>query len=1115
MFVVRSALAILVFISALNCATFGTAVPLVGGATDLVLDEARARLYLVNSSQNRVEVYSLAQRRFLTPIATDSTPISAAISRSGRFLFVTSYDASSLNVLDLDTLTVSNRVSLPAKPEGVAVGADERVLISTIGTGTGNAANVLLVYDPNAQDSNALSNVTVTPPAPTPPQLPPPSGRQFLASHSQLAASKDGNYIIGVNLPNANSRTVFVYEVVSGTMLRSRNIANASSVLAVAPDGSKFMAGLSLFDTSTLQIAAQQNLANSPYPIAPNTNFNTQTNQGGSVFSQDGAILYSAFDISPVQNPPARANISQLMISDPDNLLISLGLQMPENLAGKMVISSDAANIYALSESGFTIIPISTMRNFPIAVPESDVTLLINDQCGVNAKQNSARINVKNAGRGQMTVSGQVLQYPATGTGGLGGNGGPGGGIVGGGGVVIILPPVVTPAPTPTPGPTVPGGGGQQNASLLQTAPTIRTVQTADGPALDFGFSSFAARALGTIAPSHDILVQSPQAINIPHRIRVYQNNRNAEGRGDVIPAQVGISAAEGLVDLTYDTRRQRLYIANSGMNRVEVFDIAAKQFTTPIKAGQLPRSLALTPDGNTLYVANSGGESISIIDPDQMQVVDRVQFPPIPLNASTALVTPSILAASQRGVMFITSAGQIWRIVGNQAVPRGVSATIGTDTQGRPKTITAPRSMAATPAGEYVLVVGGDGNSYLYSALADDFVQARQVFSGTQQGYTGAISAGARGAYYLVNGMTLNESLTPVVSTPTGAGTSTTAAVAPAGGTTFARFTQPVRANSNTLPSDAGAIDIVDTNTGAVLRSFPALEGPMTQVAGNGRASIDGRLMAVDSGGTTAYVVTNSGLSIIPLDPIPASDRPQVNPKGAVNLASYQAAVAPNTLLSIFGKNLTASTDQASSTPLPTVLGGVCVTLGNTALPLFSASPGQINAQIPPSMAAGNAALVVRSVARKTAAASQTVMLSKYAPAVLVDPVSGQIALFHKDGSAVNKNNPAHRDEPLTLYALGLGVTKGGAVTAGNGSPSSPLAVTDKVEVFFGNPSIKEAGIIVDWSGLTPGMIGLYQLNLRVPGAHINGDALPVTVHIGTVSSPTTGPVVPVVAVE
>jgi uncharacterized protein (TIGR03437 family) len=100
-------------------------------------------------------------------------------------------------------------------------------------------------------------------------------------------------------------------------------------------------------------------------------------------------------------------------------------------------------------------------------------------------------------------------------------------------------------------------------------------------------------------------------------------------------------------------------------------------------------------------------------------------------------------------------------------------------------------------------------------------------------------------------------------------------------------------------------------------------------------------------------------------------------------------------------------------------------------------------------------------------------------------------------------------------MYAVGLGATTGAAVTAGNLSPSGPLAYSPTAAVYFGDPSWVQAAIIVDFAGLAPGMIGIYQLNLRVPGFHISGDSLPVTITAGGVSSPSAGPVVPMVSVN
>jgi len=290
------------------------------------------------------------------------------------------------------------------------------------------------------------------------------------------------------------------------------------------------------------------------------------------------------------------------------------------------------------------------------------------------------------------------------------------------------------------------------------------------------------------------------------------------------------------------------------------------------------------------------------------------------------------------------------------------------------------------------------------------------------------------------------------------------------------------------------------------------ALEGPLTQIAGAARGIVQGRTMAVDA--TNAYVLTTSGLSIIPITPVTPADRPQPAQRGIVNLGSYQTQIAPNGLISIFGQNLAAQA-TATTTPLPMVMGGACVTLNNVGLPLFYTSPTQINAQIPPNLAAGTYPLVVRSISKQTASASQQLTISQYAPAVLVDG-SGNPLVFHADGVQISKDNPAERDEPLVMYAVGLGATSGGPVTPGNPSPTSPLAeTTGDVKVYFGNPLFKQSEVIVDFSGLTPGFVGLYQLNLRVPGFHEKGDALPVAIHVGSVSSPTSGPVVPMIAVD
>ena len=1060
-----------------HAANFGRVVALAGGASDIVVDDSRKQLYLTQSVESQVQVYSVARSAFLTPISTGQTPLSAAMSRSGAVLYVVCYDASELDIINLNTLTLTSRVTLPAKPEGVAVAADERVLISTTGSGTAGTADLLLIYTPGA--SAPLGSVTVTPSAPAAPTFPPPSGRSFLSKHSQLVASRDGSRIAGVNAPATGSASVFVYEAISGTVTRARIVAGTSTAVSISDDGTRIASGSILFDASSLVVIGQQNAANIPYPFTPGGSFTTQANQGGSVFSPDGASLYSAFNIAPFQNPAVASTVGQLMINDPDNLMVKTGFFLPEGLAGRVVLSSDGANAYALSDSGFTVLPLSTIASSPVAVPSTTAALVTGDPCGVTAATATATVTVANQGKGAFTVNAQLLRYS---------NGGGSITIVGPGGIVITVP-------------TGPGGTTSSNAT---TAPTVRTVTAGGNPALTFGFSSAFSTFRGTAAPPHDFLIQSPEAINIPNIVRVYENSRDSEARGTVLPIPVGPSAGTPLGDLTYDQTRQRVYIANSGLNRVDVYDIQSKALVTPIKVGQMPSSMAISPDGATLYVTSSNSETLSVVDLAKGTVIATVTFPPVPFNSNAALVIPSVIAASQNGVLLVTTDGTLWNVVGTSAVERPASRLIGATTAGVPNKVAVPTTMAATPAGDYVLMATNTGTAYLYSASADDFIAERAVLTTTQAGYLGPVAAGAGGSYFLMSGVLLNSALVPVNGTTSAGTNSAVAAISP---TSYAVFT-PVSSTSTTAPT----VSLLDSRTGNLTGQVSALEGPLTQLAG-GRLAVAGRTMAVDSAGTTAYAITTSGLSIIPLTQPSASAKPAISRGGVVNLASYTAAVAPNGLISIFGTAL-GSQAQPGSTPLPTTLGGTCITLNNTPIPLLLVSPTQINAQIPPSLAAGNYTLVIHSIANQTASASQTLAVSKYAPAVFVDS-TGQLALYHADGTPVNVDYPATRDEPLVMYAAGLGATTGGAVTAGNPSPTSPLAVTAPVQVFFGLPTISQSPVIVDWSGLLPGYIGVYQLNLRIPGTHLNGDALPVTIRIGTANSPTTGPAVPYVAVH
>jgi uncharacterized protein (TIGR03437 family) len=1083
----------------LHAATFGTRVPVAGGPLDLVLDERRNQLYLVDFNNNQVQVYSIPGRRFLPPVKTGSQPVGGALSADGKFLYVTNFGGSSLSVIDLDQNAVVRTINVPAPPEGIAVGGDGRVVFTTL-----SPAASLVVFDPAASTpADQLAAVVLPPAPPTPPQLPAVvPGRNYLSFRGRLQATPDGRLIIGMNTPTNATTVVFVYEVASGQVLRARTVPNASSVLSVSPDGSRFMAGLYLFDTATLNVLAQQNANNAPFVLAGN--FNLIQNVGGSVFSPDGSTLYSAFNIAPPILPQPPPNAATLLVSNPRNLGIKMGIQLPENVLGKMAASSDGGSVYALSDSGLLILPVGSINNFPILAPETTAVRLTASQCDRSGATRS--ISIRNAGRGNLRFT---------------------------------VNPVAA------------------NSGL--------TVQAEGAQALRFTMNPAAARQLGS--STTQVQLSSQEAINIPPLITVYQNWQNAETRTPAFPIETAAAAAEGLMDVLVDDTRQRVYIANSGKNQVEVFDIRRQALLSPIEVGQFPHSMALGSDGRTLYVANAGGESISMVDLDAGQVYDRVVFPAVPFSASVGPSTPKVIAPAIYGLQIFASAGantvgqngQLWTTAGKTAIPRPLSNAIGT------LNIPAPASMTATADNRSVMLLAGNGIAYLYDSLADDYVLARTVMSAPFTSFYGAVAAGPGGQYYLANRAILNSALVPIGGYAGGTAATTPApggggggfpgggviiilpgggtggagglpgfpgggggapaapaalrdvpAVYPIDATTYAQFSTPQQSSATAAPTGVPQplLQLIDVNTAAVRASIAVAEGPPMTVFGNQRANVPSRWMAVDNRGANAYVVTSSGLTVVPLSAGRPAGQIAINSNGVVNGATYAPAIAPGSLISIFGQNM-ADHAAAGSLPLPAILGGSCVTFNNASAPLLMTSPTQVNAQVPPDLKPGSYSVVVRSVQNPLASNAVQVTVSAAAPGLFAT-AAGDAAIFHaSDMRQVTQDNPAHRDEVLTLFATGLPPAAGVTLPPGAPSPFLPLVTTIKPRVFIGNPGYKQAEMIVNFSGFAPGFVGLNQINITVPGDHINGDRLPVVIEAGGARSPSSGPLVPVTYVQ
>jgi hypothetical protein len=90
---------------------------------------------------------------------------------------------------------------------------------------------------------------------------------------------------------------------------------------------------------------------------------------------------------------------------------------------------------------------------------------------------------------------------------------------------------------------------------------------------------------------------------------------------------------------------------------------------------------------------------------------------------------------------------------------------------------------------------------------------------------------------------------------------------VVPINATTFARFVQPTRSGPSQAPNGVPRIESVSASNGNPAGpGVSALEGPLSTQSGTQRVNMSGRMMAVDAAGATAYLLTATGLSIIPI---------------------------------------------------------------------------------------------------------------------------------------------------------------------------------------------------------------------------------------------------------
>lgn len=960
---------------------FGKVVAIGGAAADLALDESRGYLYIANFTANRIELMSLADYTIQTSINVPSQPSSLSLSPDGHYLVVGHYgnfgtSGSAGNALTIIDLTNSGRQTfvLANPPLGVQFGIDGRALVVT--------SQEFILFDPVTGTTQILDTITglqakTLPTDESGPAFPP----NIVAA--SLGISGDGTKIYGLT-----DQFMFSYDV---STLQLKVVGYISTpvqgprVVSVNQDGSYYTSGWLLNDRYGNTVAEFLNASG-------------VLNIGSHAFDSKRGLIYAQIpDASAGDNPPAI-----LQVLDADNLNIRERYNLPENLAGRSLMSSDYNVMYSISDSGVMILPVGNISAYPRVVAGQEDVVFRGNFCNRNVTTQQVLITDPGGGNTPFSLSTATA------------------------GVTISPAAGITPA----------------------------TVKVSVDP------NAFQNQK-GTVTAS--IAISSPTAINLPPAVRVVVNMKDPDQRGTTV------DVPGTLVDILTDPSRDRFYVLRQDTNQVLVFDGTNNTQVAALRTTNVPTQMAMTFDQRYLLVGSDKSQIIPVFDLESLKPLPPIIMPGGHYPRSIAASAKAVLAACR-------VAGTVHTI---DRVDVGMRTATQLPSLGIFKNdINVNTNLVGSPNGSSILGVSADGTVMLYNANVDTFTVMRKDYASL----AGAYAASAFDQYVAGNNL-LNSSLVSIATLESGSGQSSG----------FAFVDQS--AFRTTAPDSAspGVIQRVDTTTGIGIRATRMAEAP---ILGNKTYAFT-RSIAPLYSRTAVVALTTSGFTVLPWTYDASVAPPKIT--SVVNAADLGPSVAPGGLITAFGTNLSPVNIATKDIPLPTALGDSCLTVNGLPLPLIFTSPTQINAQLP-FQATGNVTLILRTPGGVSD--NYNLVIQPAAPSVFRAAIDGYDSLIPtivrgENGLIVTTSNPVHRGDALAIYLTGLGQTMP-ALDAGLPAPADPLAYA----LTEPTVSLGAVSLPVSYAGLTPGQVGLYQINVSVPHNVPTGLTIPLKITQGAAST-------------
>jgi len=557
----------------------------------------------------------------------------------------------------------------------------------------------------------------------------------------------------------------------------------------------------------------------------------------------------------------------------------------------------------------------------------------------------------------------------------------------------------------------------------------------------------------------------SPQAINVNSQIRLLINNRNPDQRGTFF------NVNGTLTDLLADPVRNRFYIVAQDKNQVLVYDSTTYQQIATLKTSATPTQIAFTFDRKYLLIGHDNAQYVWVYDLDTLQRQDPIAFPPGHYPRSIAESGKQLLALS-RNISGTGGPGVIDRI--DFAARRAsMLPTLGIYTN----SLSPSGVLAPSPNGGTILVAMPDGNVMLYDANADTFTVSRKDLPGL----SGAYAASSYNNYIVGNSI-LNPSLVPMGSLETSSGSASGFAFVDQGGfrTTASGASSP------------GVIERFDpTQAGAVGKPTRLVEAPVVPPSSAIQPFIRSIAPLYDRSAVIALSV--SGYTVLPWNYDAAVAPPKI--AAVVNAADGKLPVAPGGLISVFGTQMAPVNLATKEVPLPTALADSCLTVNGVPVPVLFVSSTQINGQLPFNVD-GNAQMTLRTPGGISDNFNFSILPA--APSIFrtgqAGPETDLATITRSDnGEFITPTNPIHFGDSITIWATGLGRTNP-PIDTGAAAPADPLPSA----VIAPGVTLGGAALAVDYAGLVPGSVGLYQINARVPNNVPLGLSIPLVINQG-----------------